>query len=83
MPESANSEPALAAELISGQTDQNGGYSSDMLAPGKYLVLASAAPVDSTPESIGKLLRSRTHAQEVEIAANGTAQVTLLPAALE
>jgi hypothetical protein len=54
-----------------------------MLAPGKYLVLATVAPVDATPESIGKLLRSRSHAQEVEIAANGTAQVTLLPVTLE
>ena len=66
-----------------GQTDQNGVYFSDMLAPGKYLVLANSAPVDSTPESIGKLWRSRSHAQEVEIAANVTAQVTLPPVALE
>lgn len=83
VPSSANSESALAANLISGQTDQNGVYSSDMLAPGKYLVLASSAPVDSTPESIGKLLRSRSHAQEVDIAANGAAQITLQPVALE
>ena len=83
VPSSANSESALATNLISGQTDQNGVYSSDMLAPGKYLTLASSAPVDSTPESIGKLLRSRSHAQEVEIAANMTAQVTLPPVALE
>lgn len=80
---SATSESALAANLITGQTDQNGVYSSDMLAPGKYLVLATSAPVDSTPESMGKLLRSRSHAQEVAIAANGTAQVTLPPVALE
>ena len=83
MPSSVTSESALASNLISGQTDQNGVYSSDMLAPGKYLVLASSAAVDSTPDSIGKLLRSRSHAQEVEIAANGTAQITLPRVAME
>ena len=83
VPSSATSESALAANLTSGQTDQNGVYSSDMLAPGKYLVLANSAPVDSTPESIGKLLRSRSHAQEIEIAANRTVQITLPPGALE
>jgi hypothetical protein len=83
MPSSASSEPALAASLISGQTDQNGVYSSEMLAPGKYLVLASSAPVDSTPEGIGKLMRTRSHAQEVEIAANGNQQTTLAPVAVQ
>ncbi len=83
MPSSANSEFTLAANLVSGQTDQNGVYSSDMLAPGKYLVLATSATVDSTPESIGKLLRCRNRAQEVDIAANGTAKITLPPVALE
>lgn len=83
MPESATTEPLLAAQLISGQTDQNGMYSSDMLAPGKYLLLASLMPVDMTPESIGKLWRARSHAQEVEIGPSATMQVTLAPAAIE
>lgn len=83
LPQGATTEALLAAQLISGQTDQNGVYSSDMLAPGKYLVLASTAPVDMTPESISKLWRARSHAQEVEVSANGTAQVNLVPATME
>ena len=77
MPAESNSEASLAATLISGQTDQNGTYVSGSLAPGKYLVLASGAPVDLSPESIGNLWRARPHAQAVEVQPNQAAQVTL------
>jgi carboxypeptidase family protein len=78
MPQDAASDAELAAVLISGQTDQTGGYASDSLTPGKYYVLAIAAPIDPTPESIGALLRARTSkAREIEISAGGMAQLTL------
>ena len=77
MPAESNSEASLAATLISGQTDQHGAYLSGSLAPGKYLVLASGAPVDRSPESIGNLWRARSHAQQVEVQPNQTVQVTL------
>jgi hypothetical protein len=77
MPAESSSEASLAAALRSGQTDQNGLYLSGSVAPGKYLVLASAAPVDMSPESIGSLWRALTHAQEVEVAPNQTVQVAM------
>jgi hypothetical protein len=83
IPDSATSEPKLAAAMVSGQTDQNGIYSSNMLPPGKYYTLAKTTQTDFTPESIGKVWRARSHAQEVEIAANATMQVTLVPLTIE
>ena len=47
------------------------------MTPGKYFVLASGLPLDTSPETIGKLLRAKTKAKEVDISAGVTAQVTL------
>jgi hypothetical protein len=47
------------------------------VAPGKYLALASHQVFDRTPERIEWLMASRTRAKEVEVTANGTAQITL------
>lgn len=69
------SEADLAAFLVTGVTNQNGAWTSPALAPGKYYVLTSRTPVDKSPESIEKLMRSRTLAQEVTLAPNGTASV--------
>ena len=77
LPETANSEAALADGMITGQTDQNGTYTSKLIAPGKYFVLAEANVPDRSPETIGRLLLARTHAQTVELAANGQAQAQL------
>ncbi len=78
-PAEATTEAELAAALVIGQTDQKGVHTTNALAPGKYLVLASTTSVDMSPESIGKLYRARTHAQEVSLAPNATVAVTLLP----
>jgi hypothetical protein len=48
VPRGASSESSVADSLLLGQTDQNGPYSSAMLAPGKYFVLATSAAVDKT-----------------------------------
>jgi hypothetical protein len=83
MPASVASEGALAAAMVSGQTDQNGTWSSALLPPGKYYVIATQFPVDKTPECIGKLWRSRNNAEEVEIGPGRTVQVALALAKIE
>jgi len=83
LPESAATEAALADAMLQGQTDQYGAYTSGSLAPGKYFVLATTSSIDRTPESIAKLLRARTHAQEADLQPNGSVQLTLLPIILE
>jgi hypothetical protein len=83
MPKDAASKADLAAMRITGQTDQNGGYSSPALAPGHYYVLATPSDVtDWSPESIGKLWGARLKAHEVEVGPNATVQVTLEPVIL-
>ena len=37
LPETAGSEAKLAAEMVSGQVDQNGAWSSNMLAPASIM----------------------------------------------
>ena len=79
IPASSSSEAMLAAAMLSGQTDQTGAWSSAVLPPGKYFVIASQLPVDKSPECIGKLQRSRNKAEEVEISPRSAVQVTLAP----
>jgi hypothetical protein len=73
--------------MVTGRTDQNGTWSSAVLAPGKYEVIAPGLPsgvaVDRSPETLGKLLRARSKAQEVDLAASASAQVTLTPTPLD
>jgi hypothetical protein len=79
LPESAASEAALAARMVSGQADQNGAWSSAQLAPGKYYVLATQGPVLKSPEIVNKLWLARSKAKEVDLAPGASAQVTLSP----
>jgi len=79
LPESAASEAVLAAQMVSGQADQNGAWSSSQLAPGKYYVLATQAPVLKSPEIVNKLWLARSKAKEVDLAPGATSQVTLPP----
>ena len=83
MPATAPSEAVFAAMLITGKTDQSGAWSTATLAPGKYFALASNDTIDRSPEMISKLWKGRNRAEEVEIAPNGKASVTLTPKALE
>jgi len=79
MPAEAESEAILAAALVSEQSDQNGAWSTKRLAPGKYYVVASSTPFDTTPERIGRLWQLHTSAQEVELGPGATVQITLVP----
>ena len=83
LPGQALTEAALADLLILGQTNQLGVFLSDALAPGKYLALAVTAPLDQSPESIGKLWGSRGKATEVEVSPGATAQVQLRMVTIE
>jgi hypothetical protein len=82
-PAGAASEAALAASLISGETDRLGYFYSRALAPGRYRVLASTTALDSSADSIGKLLRARSTAKEVEILPGGIVGVEVLPVVIE
>jgi len=77
MPVSVASEAALAAQIVSGQCDQNGNWTSARLAPGKYYVMAMQTPHDNSPESIAKIWSNRNHMKEVELMPNGKAQLKL------
>jgi sarcosine oxidase gamma subunit len=79
LPAAAGSEIALADSLPTtiSQTDQTGTYTSDMLAPGKYYVLATETPIDQSPECIAKLWRARIKAKEVDLNPGGAVRVEL------
>ncbi len=84
IPKEAKTLHALAATRITGETDQNGEYTSPGLAPGSYYVLATrAALTDLSPETISALFNARLKAEEVEIVPNETVQLTLEPTVLE
>jgi hypothetical protein len=83
LPAVIGSEAELAARLVSGQTNQYGQYTSITLPPGKYYVAASGDLIDATPETVGKVWRSRNRFKEVELAPSASAQVTLEPVKLE
>jgi hypothetical protein len=79
LPAGIDSEAEAAARMVADQTDQGGSYSSGVLAPGKYLVLASSVEPDQSVERTSKIWGARSRAKAVEIPPNGTAQVTVEP----
>jgi hypothetical protein len=83
IPRTVNSEGAMAAMMTTGQADSSGSWTSPLLAPGGYYLVATTAPVDNSPESIARLWRARGQAVEIELAPRGSAQVTLPVAGLE
>ncbi len=83
IPGEVHSEAELAARLVQGQTNQIGQYTTQSLPPGKYFVVATEEIIDPTPESIGRLWRSRNRFQEVDLQPNGAAQVKVEPGKIE
>jgi hypothetical protein len=77
LPANAASEGVLAATMITGQTDQNGAWTSPLLAPGKYYVFATDLPLDRSPETIAKLWRGRSKAKQVDLSPSGSQQIAL------
>jgi len=83
IPSEVRSEGELAARLVQGQTDQTGQFTTQTLAPGKYYAVATDQEIVPTPESIGLLWKSRNRFQEVDLQANGAAQVKVEPGKIE
>jgi hypothetical protein len=77
MPAGVANEVEVADSMVSGRADAAGVWTSPLLAPGKYLVLASPAPVDRSVESVDRVFRARGRAKEIELAARGRASVDL------
>lgn len=77
MPASAASDGVFAAALLTGRTDQAGRWTSAALAPGKYYALATNDAINKAPETIAKLLASRSRAQEFDVNPSGSATLTL------
>ena len=84
IPKEAKTVRTLAATRVTGETDQNGEYTSPGLAPGAYYVLATKAAVtDYSPETISTLFNARLKAKEVQVEPSDTVQLTLEPTVLE
>ncbi len=81
LPELSRSDGVLASTMVVGQTDQNGEWSSSVLAPGKYFVIGTKAPVDKSPEGISRLTAMRTKAYELQIDSRVSARLVLTPIA--
>jgi hypothetical protein len=79
LPDAITSEGMLAASMLTGQADQNGKYTSQSLAPGKYYVAAIDGEINHSSETIARLWRSRSRFTEVDLAPNGSTGVTLQP----
>jgi hypothetical protein len=79
LPDSSRSDGELASAMVVGQTDQNGEWSSSLLAPGKYYVIGTEALVDKTPEGIARLSRMRSRAYELQISSGGASRLKLTP----
>lgn len=77
IPADVNSDAALQAALVEGETDQLGQYTSPTIAPGKYFIGATFDEVDATPESIARLRKARERFYEVDLAPNASASVPL------
>jgi hypothetical protein len=82
IPSDVSSPAMLQAAMATGQTDQTGVYTSHLLAPGKYYVIATESLINATPECIDRIWRARTKFTETTVAPSGTAQVSLAPVTL-
>jgi hypothetical protein len=65
----------LAAGMISALTNDKGLFTSGCLEPGKYNVIATTAPTEPTPESLGRLLKARSSSNQIELSANAFLQI--------
>jgi hypothetical protein len=77
VPQSAATAAGMSEVMTSGQTDINGAFSAGRLAPGKYRAFATYERLDLSANRIAWLWAAQSRAQEVEIAPNGSAQITV------
>jgi hypothetical protein len=81
LPERVGTVADLADAMETVQSDQNGAWHTEQLAPEKYYVLASLVPVDHTPECMERLWNARKNGHEVDLAPGTSVQVTVQPMA--
>jgi hypothetical protein len=80
VPESATSAAALSRVHTRGRTDQNGNFSVQSLAPGKYKVLATPQTVRwEVPEDLEKVLLVMFQANDVELDVKASAKISIAP----
>jgi len=77
LPVDIGSPALLADSMIRTSTDQNGTYTSDRLAPGKYIVIATDSVVDYSADCIDKLWGLRNKVDPVELGPNGSLSLTV------
>jgi hypothetical protein len=83
IPANSASQAAMASAMITANADAFGTWTSGPIAPGKYYLIATMAPVSRSVETIAKLWRMRGSAEVVELAPNGNVQLTRIPAPIE
>jgi hypothetical protein len=83
MPANATSEATMASAMITAQTDAFGTWTSGPIAPGKYYIIVTTTPASHSIETIAKLWRARSASEVVEVAPNGSAQLTRIPAPID
>jgi hypothetical protein len=77
MPVDAATEADFAARCVFGHANQKGAWTSDALAPGRYLALATNQTLDTKAFHIDQLWAARHRAKEIELKPNATLQVKL------
>jgi hypothetical protein len=83
-PKDVRSEGELQARLFSCNTDQDGACQTGLkLAPGSYQAVALLTELNATPEMLGKILRARGKATDVQITPGKISAVTLEPLSLD
>ena len=83
VPATAPNEAAVATLMITGKTDQNGAWTSPMLAPGRYYAVATSDPIDKSPEFIGKLWAARGSSKVLDLRPKATESLTVAPRTLD
>jgi hypothetical protein len=72
-----NALPDTSLVILPVDIDQNGTYTSDRLAPGKYVGIATDSVVDYSADCIDTLRALRNKIDPVELAPNGSLSLTV------
>jgi hypothetical protein len=83
LPSTYTSDAQLAAAAVIGNTDQDGIWKSDMLAPGKYYALATDQSLaELFPERVTALRNALTRATELNLSKGSSQTITVSLVAL-
>jgi hypothetical protein len=79
IPQLALPDAELSNQIVFGMTDDAGRFTSAMLAPGRYHVIAGTTATGSAPDFVTAWLGARSEATEVEVNPGGNVAVALHP----